>query len=96
MTREDIARWRRIIAKARRDVQDVDKGVVGLYMFATRALSRWPEALDEVERQRSAIDAARCLLTKGRAEYALHVLDCVVTSPGYEPPTELDIERGAS
>jgi len=94
MTRTDIARYRRVIAAARRAAADVDHGVVGLYTFASRALARWPEALDEIERQRSAIDAARCLLTKGRAEYALHVLDCLVTSPSYEAPTELDIERG--
>jgi len=94
MTREDLARYRRVIAAARKAAADVDRGVLGLYEFATRALSRWPEALDEIERQRTGIDAARKLLSLGRAEYALHVLDCLVASPGYEPPTELDIEKG--
>lgn len=94
MTRDEIAKDRRAILAARRAAADVDHGVVGLYEFAGKALGRWPAALDELDRRKAGIDAARALLTKGRAEYALHVLDCLVASPGYEPPTEVEIEEG--
>jgi len=95
LTREDIARYRRVIFAARKAAQDVDNGVVGLYTFATRALLRWPEALDEIERLRRCIDAARALLSKqDRNVDALHILDCAVSYPGYEPPSEKEIEEG--
>jgi len=91
----NIIRDRREIAAARLAAQDVDSGVVRLYDFAGVALHRWPKALDEVERLRRSIDAARTLLAKqDRNVDALHVLDCARVYPGYEPPTEVEIEKG--
>ena len=95
MTQKDIERDRRSILAARAAAQDTDNGVVGLYEFATVALRRWSPALDEVERLRRSIDAARVLLAKqDRNVDALHVLDCARSYPGYEPPSEKEIDGG--